>query len=61
MIRIKPHIILAHDLLGGNKKGIDGKGYPLPSRLFSSPPRMSWARMRFGWIRIMAYLLSSIL
>lgn len=28
MIRIKPHIILAHDLLGGNKKGIDGKGYP---------------------------------
>lgn len=28
MIRIKPHIILAHDLLGGDEKGIDGKGYP---------------------------------
>lgn len=27
MIRIHPNLILAHDILGGNEKSIDGKGY----------------------------------
>lgn len=28
MIRIHPNLILAHDILGGDEKSIDGKGYP---------------------------------